>query len=259
MAVPSRIRVAARFASQRKYDSVIERLLGLAESGNRLKVGRKNIWMGQGNTSGMHSYAEKERLVVWAKSGRRFEKKLRAFPPGTVVGNFYYKNITRDRGRWVPAGTFTIPDPNETPKVDPNKVSIVKTGPDSFEVQFRKKTYRIGDKIKLKDDYLWKRWSEIEIIPRGATIKIVDLGYGDVGPSMRLLPSTGIALVPRWVETPSGGLAKDGTWKSKGYFDPSPLYTFAREGFPAFVAMFNGDNKFSSRDSWKNIPKRSEW
>jgi hypothetical protein len=196
MTTPSPQKVAARFASPRKYEALMERLLGLAESGNRLKVGPKTIWAGQGNTSGMHEYAGRERSDKWRKSGPRFEQKLRAFPPGTKVENYFYQSTSRDSGRWVSAGVFTIPDLHEVVRVDPNKVTVIDEDGDSFKVQIQGNTYKAGDKVRLKADFLWAQnsWGST-LIPKGASIEILAAGYRQLRPSLRLQPSSGF-MVP---------------------------------------------------------------
>ena len=44
----------------------------------------------------------------WDRSGDRFTKKVEALPAGTEVELQRYKNINRDRGKWITAGTVTI-------------------------------------------------------------------------------------------------------------------------------------------------------
>ena len=61
-----------------------------------------------GNRSGLHSYADEMIRKKWDKSGDRFTKKVEALPAGTEVELQRYKNISRDRGKFVTAGTVTI-------------------------------------------------------------------------------------------------------------------------------------------------------
>ena len=85
----------------------VQQILQWAEEGNRVTVGGKNIWPGLGNRSGLHSYGDELISKKWAKSGDRFAKKVESLPPGTEVELKRFKNINRDRGRWVTAGTVT--------------------------------------------------------------------------------------------------------------------------------------------------------
>ena len=219
-------------ASQREYEDVIGHLLDLAESGRRLKYDGKTLWGGQGNTSGLHDYAEVERREKWERSGRRFEKKLRLLPPGAEVEIFFYRS-TGSRGRWVPAGSFTIPDPNEAPKVDPNKVSMVNQDRDSnsFNIKFRGKTYRAGDTITLQDDFLWPGVGDGRpgdlILPKGSKVEItktslgLDRGYSSLGPSIGLTPLGKAFRFTDW--TPPGEADEDDftfTWDSTKFAVP---------------------------------------
>ncbi len=86
----------------------VQEILQWAEEGNRVTVAGKNIWPGLGNRSGLHSYADDMIREKWYKSGERFAKKLEKLPVGTEVELKRYKNISRDRGKWVTAGTVTI-------------------------------------------------------------------------------------------------------------------------------------------------------
>ena len=85
----------------------VQQILQWAEEGGRVTVAGKNIWPGLGNTSGLHSYGDELISKKWAKSGDRFAKKVESLPPGTEVELKRFKNINRDRGRWVTAGTVT--------------------------------------------------------------------------------------------------------------------------------------------------------
>ena len=86
----------------------VQEILQWAEEGNRVTVAGKNIWPGLGNRSGLHSYGDEIIRKKWTKSGDRFAKKVEALPVGTEVELKRYKNINRDRGKWVTAGTVTI-------------------------------------------------------------------------------------------------------------------------------------------------------
>ena len=86
----------------------VSEILQWAEEGGRVRVAGKNIWPGMGNRSGLHSYADEMIRKKWDKSGDRFTKKVEALPAGTEVELQRYKNISRDRGKFVTAGTVTI-------------------------------------------------------------------------------------------------------------------------------------------------------
>ena len=97
----------------------VSEILQWAEEGGRVRVAGKNIWPGMGNRSGLHSYADEMIRKKWDKSGDRFTKKVEALPAGTEVEPQRYKNINRDRGKWVTAGTVTIvnsPAPAQGPQ-----------------------------------------------------------------------------------------------------------------------------------------------
>ena len=97
----------------------VSEILQWAEEGGRVRVAGKNIWPGMGNRSGLHSYADEMITKKWMKSGDRFTKKVEALPAGTEVELQRYKNINRDRGKWITAGTVTIvnaPAPPQGPQ-----------------------------------------------------------------------------------------------------------------------------------------------
>jgi hypothetical protein len=92
--------------------AVIGDIIGCAKAGERI-VGYddgKVWWAGLGNRSGLHSFADTLLDQKWAKSGARFTKRIEALPAGTRVIVQDFRNITRDRGRWVKLYTHTIPD-----------------------------------------------------------------------------------------------------------------------------------------------------
>ena len=98
----------------------IQQILQWAEEGGRVTVAGKNIWPGLGNRSGLHSYADELAYEKWSKSGDRFAKKVESLPAGTEVELKRFKNINRDRGRWVTAATVTVagasPKPSQGPQ-----------------------------------------------------------------------------------------------------------------------------------------------
>lgn len=88
-----------------------QEILQWAEEGNRVTVAGKNIWPGLGNRSGLHSYGDELTSKKWAKSGERLAKKIDGLPAGTEVELKRFKNINRDRGKWVTAGTVVTTGP----------------------------------------------------------------------------------------------------------------------------------------------------
>ena len=97
----------------------VQQILQWAEEGGRVTVAGKNIWPGLGNRSGLHSYADELTYEKWAKSGDRFAKKVESLPPGTEVELKRFKNINRDRGRWVTAATVTVAGASSKPSQGP--------------------------------------------------------------------------------------------------------------------------------------------
>lgn len=67
----------------------------------------KTIWGGLGNRSGLHSYAYELIGDKWNKSGARFTKKLDTISGGVVI-LMQYRNVTRDRGKWMPVRRFKV-------------------------------------------------------------------------------------------------------------------------------------------------------
>jgi len=65
------------------------------------------IWGGVGNRSGLHSFVYELLDEKWKKSGERFKKKLESLPDGKIEIH-YFRNTTRDRGRWVKETTYRI-------------------------------------------------------------------------------------------------------------------------------------------------------
>jgi len=83
-------------------------LVARARSGShRIKCEGKTVWGGVGNPSGLGSYFQTIAEEKWAKSGARFEKKLLKLTGEVEV--FEYRNVTRDRGRWVAIKKFDLP------------------------------------------------------------------------------------------------------------------------------------------------------
>lgn len=90
-----------------KNQEIIRQAIYFArEEGDRVVVDGKTVWGGLGNRSGLHDYAQVAVNEKWEKSGARFEKKLRALPSGANVEIHSFRNITRDRGRWIQIKKF---------------------------------------------------------------------------------------------------------------------------------------------------------
>jgi len=85
----------------------IEQLLDDASAGARIKLGDKVIWKGLGNRAGLYDYAATALAEKWAKSGARFEKKVRSLPSGTSLTVLEYVAIDRSRGRWIESYAVT--------------------------------------------------------------------------------------------------------------------------------------------------------
>lgn len=71
----------------------------------------KTLWAGLGNRSGLHSFADTLLREKWDKSGDRFTKKLEKVFSGLEGGMIEvqdFRNISRDRGRWVTVLRYTV-------------------------------------------------------------------------------------------------------------------------------------------------------
>jgi|TARA_R110001583_G_scaffold5598_5_gene30048 hypothetical protein len=88
-----------------------QEILDWAEEGNRVTIAGKNIWVGLGSRSGLHSYADEVIGDKWSKSGDRFTKKVMNLPAGTEVELKRFQSSSRGRGNWVTAGTVTTTGP----------------------------------------------------------------------------------------------------------------------------------------------------
>jgi hypothetical protein len=65
---------------------------------------RRTLWQGTGNLSGLHDYADTLLKETYDKGADRLSKKLETLPVGTPIELYDYRNITRDRGKWVKIG-----------------------------------------------------------------------------------------------------------------------------------------------------------
>jgi len=75
-------------------------MINAATNGDRVVIDGKTVWGGLGNRSGLHSYAQVAIDDKWKKSGPSFEKKLKTLE-ATKIEFQRFRNINRDRGRWV--------------------------------------------------------------------------------------------------------------------------------------------------------------
>lgn len=88
-------------------------LVEVAKNGDRVvhvtEPKPKTIWGGLGNRSGLHSFADTLIREKWEKSGERFKKKLdKILKPGEKFEIQTFRNVTRDRGRWMKERSFTL-------------------------------------------------------------------------------------------------------------------------------------------------------
>jgi nuclear transport factor 2 (NTF2) superfamily protein len=89
----------------------MESLNNAARDGNRVVLAGKKpttLWAGLGNRSGLHSFAYALLSEKWDKSGERFLKKLSGLRSGARVEVYSFRNIDRDRGRWVKAFVIKV-------------------------------------------------------------------------------------------------------------------------------------------------------
>lgn len=66
------------------------------------------MWGGLGNRSGLHSYAGQLISEKWQAKGGRFQTKLERMVPGTKLEIREFRNVNRDRGRWVTVKAITL-------------------------------------------------------------------------------------------------------------------------------------------------------
>lgn len=67
----------------------------------------KTLWAGLGNRAGLHGYVSVVLSQKWEKSGPSFVKRLRSLEDG-VLTVLDFRNITRDRGKWVAFKKITL-------------------------------------------------------------------------------------------------------------------------------------------------------
>ena len=94
-------------------EDTICKLCLVAKDGNRVvhvvEPKPKTIWGGLGNRAGLHSYAYTIISDKWKKSSPRFIKKLgKIVQPGEVFQIQEFRNINRDRGRWVSVSLLRV-------------------------------------------------------------------------------------------------------------------------------------------------------
>lgn len=75
--------------------------------GDRIIADGKTIWAGMGNRAGCY-IADQLISEKWAKSGERFEKKLRALPAGTRIEIRTFRNRDRCSGTWSYVKAYTL-------------------------------------------------------------------------------------------------------------------------------------------------------
>jgi hypothetical protein len=83
-------------------------IIRAAQMGNRVIVNDKVIWKGLGNRAGLHSFAQTMLDEAWRKSAKKFLSRIDALGTGDTVEIQTFRNITRDRGRWIRRGIGTI-------------------------------------------------------------------------------------------------------------------------------------------------------
>lgn len=96
------VKVKPAVPGTQKYADTASRLKNAAQDGDRIVINGKTVWAGLGNRSGLHSYAQTVLNEKWNKSGARFMKNLdELLSPGAIVEVQMFRNIDRDRGKWV--------------------------------------------------------------------------------------------------------------------------------------------------------------
>lgn len=85
------------------FGSLKRQLLDKARSENiNVLLNDVKIWRSPvGNPSGLHDYQYQLIREKFKKSGDRFAKKLNTMKKGDTISIEEYRNITRDRGKWV--------------------------------------------------------------------------------------------------------------------------------------------------------------
>lgn len=83
----------------------IDQLSYAAQDGDRIVVDGTTMWAGMGNRSGLYDQVAISIGEKYRKSWPRTAKKL-ATVVGVLVEVKQFRNITRDRGRWVCLRSF---------------------------------------------------------------------------------------------------------------------------------------------------------
>ena len=76
--------------------------------GDKVVLNGKTIWGGMGNRSGLYDYAGEVMSEKWKKSGPLFTKRVQALKAGDKVEVYQFRNVTRDRGKWVKLRTMVV-------------------------------------------------------------------------------------------------------------------------------------------------------
>lgn len=155
------------------YDDLVNELIATAKNGDRIVYDGKTIWSGLGNRSGLHDYANTAIHKKWQESGERLQKKIEelAKKEGATFQTQEFRNIDRDRGRWIPIQTMTSKGFEEASKPEPKKkidrLPIKSLYKEDFQpdeqtkkqiedrifdtIQENRENYLQGDQIRIAD------------------------------------------------------------------------------------------------------------
>jgi len=104
-----RLTAASLPALEKPFPKFKKSLSELAQTENvRILLNDKAIWKGIGNPSGLHNFLYTLIDEKFKKSGPTFHKRLNTLKKGDKVVVQRYKNITRDRGKWVDSEKYTV-------------------------------------------------------------------------------------------------------------------------------------------------------
>ena len=90
----------------------VQQILKWAKEGGRVTTAAGVLmWPGIGNRSGLHSYANELALEKWEEGGEYFTRQIEKLHPGHKIVLKRFKNVTRDRGKWITDKVVVLTEP----------------------------------------------------------------------------------------------------------------------------------------------------